>query len=373
MVLILVQKKIEFVLKQDKVFQVTPDIDESDIHSVVNYLESGGWLTEHKITNDLENKIASYVNRDYANAVPNGTIAIYLALISAGVKSGDRVAVPNLTMIATINSVIWAGAEPVIVDVDENLCMSYHELSQLEDIDAVIFVPLNGRTGDGYKIEKWCLENNILLIEDSAHALGSSYPHKACGSLGDLSIFSFTPHKIITMGQGGMILTDNEEYHEKIVELKTFNREQDKLDWHKGFGLNFKITDLQASIGISQFAKLEKYIENKRINWQQYNSLIESEDIIFLDFKNNETPWFFDVIFRSVEEKNNIIESLRKNNIETRNSYPALSLQNYLEKYKKIELTYSESISDRILWLPSSNNLKSADITKIANIINSSI
>ena len=117
----------------------------------------------------------------------------------------------------------------------------------------------------------------------------------------------------------------------------------------------------------------KKYIENKRINWQQYNSLIESEDIIFLDFKNNETPWFFDVVFSSVEEKNNIIESLRKNNIETRNSYPALSLQNYLEKYKKIELTYSESISDRILWLPSSNNLKSADITKIANIINSSI
>jgi dTDP-4-amino-4,6-dideoxygalactose transaminase len=120
-------------------------------------------------------------------------------------------------------------------------------------------------------------------------------------------------------------------------------------------------------------AKLEKYIENKRINWQQYNSLIESEDIIFLDFKNNETPWFFDVVFSSVEEKNNIIESLRKNNIETRNSYPALSLQNYLEKYKKTELTYSESISDRILWLPSSNNLKSTEITKIANIINSSI
>ena len=176
-----------------------------------------------------------------------------------------------------------------------------------------------------------------------------------------------------TVNRASSVLSENSTKDQKIVELKTFNREQDQLDWHKGFGLNFKITDLQASIGISQFAKLEKYIENKRINWQLYNSLIESEDIIFLDFKNNETPWFFDVIFSSVEQKNKIIESLRKNNIETRNSYPALSLQNYLEKYKKTELTYSESISDRILWLPSSNNLKSTEVTKIANIINSSI
>ena len=202
-----------------------------------------------------------YLDRKYAVAVPNGTIAIYLALLAAGVQKGMKVAVPNLTMIATINAVLWANAEPVLIDIDETLCMSYEKLMESEsDIDCLIFVPLNGRTGQGELIKNYCVEKNIIFIEDSAHALGSSYKNNRCGSLGDLSILSFTPHKIITMGQGGMIFTDNEDYYNHIVSLKTFNRTKDKSDLHDGFGLNFKITDLQASLGLSQFMKLDNFV-----------------------------------------------------------------------------------------------------------------
>jgi len=373
MVLISGLIKTESVLRQNKIFQVTPDIDKSDIESVVKYLESGGWLTEHTVAEELNQNISSFVNRNYSTAVPNGTIAIYLALLSAGIKKGSKVAVPNLTMIATINSVSWADATPVLVDVDENLCMSYDKLCELNDIDAVIFVPLNGRTGDGEKIEKWCQKNEILLIEDSAHALGSNYSKKSCGSLGDISIFSFTPHKIITMGQGGMILTNNKKLHENIMDLKTFNRQKDKLDWHKGFGLNFKITDLQASIGLSQFKKLEKYIDAKKNNWKLYKDLIKSKNVSFKNFNNYETPWFFDILINSVENKNILVETLSENSIETRDCYPALSFQSYLNEYEKTDLSLSESISDRILWLPSSNNLKEEEIIKISNLINSTI
>ena len=211
--------------------QVEPNISNEDIESVSQYMQSGSWITEHKLTKELEDKVASYVDRKYAVAVPNGTIAIYLALIASGVGEGQKVAVPNITMIATINAIIWAGAEPVIVDIDNTLCMSIDSLKKVPDINAAIFVPLNGRVGSGLQIQEYCKDKDIILIEDSAHALGSSYQNQKCGSLGSLSIFSFTPHKIITMGQGGMILLDDEGLYQKLIDIKTFNREKDKRFW----------------------------------------------------------------------------------------------------------------------------------------------
>ena len=243
---ILVPTKTEQGLILDRIFQVEPSISNDDIEAVNNYISSGSWITEHKLTEDLENQIKQYLDREYAVAVPNGTIAIYLSLLAAGVKENMRVVVPNVTMIATINAVLWAKAEPILVDVDENLCLSYEKLMNIdEEIDCLIFVPLNGRTGDGEKIREWCSKSNIIFIEDSAHALGSSYKSSKCGSIGDLSVISFTPHKIITMGQGGMVFTNDQNFYDYLISIKTFNRSKDKSDWHEGFGLNFKITDLQ--------------------------------------------------------------------------------------------------------------------------------
>ena len=181
-------------------------------------MASGSWITEHKVTKKLEQNIAEYVNRKYSIAVPNGTIAIYLALIASGISEGHKVS-SNITMIATINAIIWAGATPVIIDIDNSLCISKESLEKVSDIDAVIFVPLNGRTGLGVEIQDYCQNNNITLIEDSAHALGSSYLNQKCGSLSDISIFSFC--KIITMGQGGMILLDDDDVYKKLIDLKT--------------------------------------------------------------------------------------------------------------------------------------------------------
>lgn len=356
-------------MKQNRIFQVEPAIDESDIESVVNYLNSGGWLTEHKVTQELERNIKGFIGRKYSHAVPNGTIAIYLALLASDIGKGKKVGVPNLTMIATINAIIWAGAEPVLIDVDENLCLSYEQLKEVADIDALIFVPLNGRTGDGEKIEELCVEKNILLIEDSAHALGSNYKTKKCGSLGDLSILSFTPHKIITMGQGGMILTDNNEFNNNIFNLKTFNRSKDKQDWHDGFGLNFKITDIQSSLGLSQFNKLNMFVENKRKNLEIYRENIDNKEISFIDFQKDEVPWFFDIVCSSKKYKDEIKEHLSENNIETRDCYPALSFQNYLKEVEKTDLSYSEKISENILWLPSSNTLTKEEVETISNLI----
>ena len=370
MVRILDQKKTELELKLDRIFQVEPLISQEDIKNVNTYISSGSWVTENNVTKELENDIKNYLGRDYAVAVPNGTIAIYLSLLSAGITDGMKVAVPNLTMIATINAVLWANAEPIMIDVDESLCMSYEKLLEVDEkIDCVLFVPLNGRTGEGEQIQKWCKENEVIFIEDSAHALGSSYESKKCGSLGELSILSFTPHKIITMGQGGMVLTDDEKLYNYLISIKTFNRSKDKSDWHEGFGLNFKITDLQASLGLSQFKKLDFFIEKKLKTLKYYQKNIQSDDIKVRPFKQNELPWFFDIELNSEDEKEEIKKYLDENGIETRDFYPALSSQKYLDMYKSDNLEFSENIYNTLLWLPSGNNLSEEQLSYICKTI----
>ena len=174
------------------------------------------------------------------------------------------------------------------------------------------------------EVKKYANANkDIILIEDSAHALGSSYLNQKCGSLGSLSIFSFTPHKIITMGQGGMVLSDDEILYQKLIDIKTFNREKDKSDVHRGFGLNFKITDLQSSLGLSQLSKLEEFIKLKKDLHRQYSNNIN--DKYLKSFNEYETPWFIDLYCNSQNQREELHLYLKQKNIETRFSYPSLN------------------------------------------------
>ena len=282
-------------------------------------------------------------------------------------QKGKRVAVPNITMIATINAILWAGAEPVIIDLNERLCMSIKSLQTVEKLDGVIYVPLNGRTEDGIAIEEYCNEKDIILIEDSAHALGSQYQDKMCGSLGRMSVFSFTPHKIITMGQGGLVLTDEDNLYEYLIELKTFNRSKDRSDWHDGFGLNFKITDLQSALGLSQFEKINDFIKIKKEMFQLYKNKISGYK--FINFFDYETPWFIDLICESERDRDNLKDLLERQDILTRESYPALSKQSFLQSVEKTSLKFSENISENILWLPSSTNLTKNQIEQVSDKI----
>ena len=356
--------------EKKRINQIEPLVEKKDAETVYKYLLTGGWVTEHKVTAEFEDLLKAHVDRKYAVAVPSGTIAIYLSLLASGIKKGHRVAVPNLTMIATINAVLWAGAEPVLVDVNDSLCMSIEKIKSLKNVDAVIYVPLNGRTQDGLEIEKWCKKNKIILIEDSAHALGSEYENsKKCGNLGDISILSLTPHKIITTGQGGVLLTDNSKIYKEAIKIKTFNRRKDKLDWHDGFGLNFKFTDLQASLGISQLESLDERIRAKRVLLKKYKKSI-NQNLQIGNFHKYEVPWFFDLFGKNKSIIKKISSVFDSENIEIRNLYPALSKQKYLKNVEKTDLTISEGIFDKVLWLPSSVSLSGKDQVRIIKVIN---
>lgn len=351
--------------------QVEPNFDSLESEYIVDYLNSGGWATENKVTRDFEQKIANYIGMKYAVAVPSGTVALYLAVLSLNLKTGSKIGVPNLTMVATINAILWAGHIPVIIDTDEDMCLSLDSLMKVDKISALMYVPLNGKSGNALEIKKYCQEKQILIIEDSAHALGSKYDSSTpCGSLGDLSIISFTPHKIITTGQGGMVLTNNHDFYEFLIQIKSFNRTKDRSDFHDGFGLNFKFTDIQATIGISQFSKLENFVHQKLKLQNLYKETINSEKFELEDFKEHELPWFFTIKLNklNIEE---LINFLSSKDIETRMLYPPLHKQKYLEKYVNGDIASSLSTFEQYLWLPSSTKLTDDEVNYISSTLNS--
>ena len=166
-----------------------------------------------------------------------------------------------------------------------------------------------------------------------------------------------------------MVLTDNKKFEKELIKLKTFNRRKDKMDWHDGFGLNFKITDMQSALGISQFSTLLKRIESKRKIHSLFRK-VNSEYFKIGSFLEHEVPWFIDLFSTTKKDLNRLKKLLSKNNIETRVSYPALSKQKYLRNVSMQDLSYSEKIHEKILWLPSSVDLDEKSISKIIRVIN---
>jgi perosamine synthetase len=349
-----------------KINQIEPFISENESKALSSYLSSGGWLTEFKKTKEFEKKIANYVGAKHSVIVPSGTTALYLSLLSIGIGPGDFVAVPNYTMIASINAIKWTGAEPIICDVDPyNLCLDLNSLApHLNKLKAIIYVQINGRSGDMREVVDFCNNNNLLLIEDSAQAMGSCFKNKFFGTFGDLGVYSLTPHKIITTGQGGVIVTNNSSYYSKVCSLKDFSRIKPGVDIHNNIGYNFKFTDLQSVVGIEQMNTIEFRVNKKRKIYNDYFSNLKSIDQIeFFDTDLSQvTPWAIDIVLKSKKIRDGLADFLGKKSVGTRVFYPALNSQKPYAEYKKGSFPVSESISERGLWLPSSIGLSNIEI-----------
>ncbi len=236
---------------------------------MAEYLRSGGWLTEFKKTAEFEQMIAEYTGSQFCCAVSNGTVSLAIALWAAGVGKGDEVLVPNFTMIATPNAVALVGARPVLVDVEpRTLCMDLDcsVKAITNKTKAIILVSSNGRAPNMAAYQNFCKKYDLFFLEDAAQSLGSFQNGKHIGVFGDAGSFSFSSPKIITTGQGGALVTNNEVLYHKIKKIKDFGREKGGTDWHDILGFNFKFTDLQAVIGIEQMKKLPARVQrNKQI------------------------------------------------------------------------------------------------------------
>lgn len=353
-----------------KINQIEPIFFKNDKDSLKKYINSGSWFTEHIINNKFEQRFAKLVGSKFAVTFPNGTLTLLGILLASNLKKNDTVLVPSLTMVATANVVKLSGLKLEFVDVSsKNLCVNPSALKEKikknKSIKMLIYVNFNGRSGDLIEIKKICKKNNILLVEDSAHSIGSYLKKKHHGTFGFASSFSFSMPKIITTGQGGMVVTNDKKFYEKLKKLKNFGRDRDGEDNYKSLGFNFKFTDLQASLGISQLDTLKFRINRKRYIFSLYQKeLSKISKIKILKFSNYETPWFVDIF---VEEKLELIKYLKKNNIICREIYPSLNKLKFFNN--KTQCPISEQLSKKGVWLPSSINLQKKDILRITNLI----
>ena len=352
--------------------QIEPFITAKDKKAISKYLNNNGWITENLVSKKFELEFSKLVKSKYSIVYPNGTLTIFSILVALGVKKNDEVIVPNYTMVATANAVKLAGAKPILCDIeDQYLCMDPNQLLLKinKKTKVVIYVTLNGRSGFIEEITKICKQKKIFLLEDSAHSIGSYYKNKHHGTFGIASSFSLSMPKLITTGQGGFVVTSEKKLADQIKEIKNFGRRSDGNDIYFSTGYNFKFTDIQAALGLSQLKAIKKKIKKKKEIFKTYlNGLSKINGLKMFGFNKNETPWFCDLYLNNPKD---LQKYLLKFNIKSRLVYPPL---NSLKILKTIgDFKNSEYYCNRGIWLPSSLNLSKNEIkfviSKIKNFM----
>jgi len=356
-----------------KINQIEPWIGEEEKRAVAEYLDSGAWLTEFKKTREFERMIADFVGCKYASVVNNGTISLVIALMALGIKKGDEVIVPDYTMIASSNAIVLVGAKPVFVDITtKDLCINLDlvEKAITPRAKALMFVSINGRCPDMYRVVALARKYNLFLVEDAAQSLGSRFKGKHLGTFGIVGSFSFSFPKIITTGQGGALVTDDEELCRRITMIKDFGRPKAGVDYHEIIGLNSKFTDLQAVIGIEQMKKLDWRVKRKKEIYKLYYDLLQGIKEVELIATNLAecSPWFIDILVKGEGMRDNLAKFLEGRGIGTRPFYPAIHTQ---PPYSHVKGNFkvSESVSQRGLWLPSSSFLTNDDVERVCGEI----
>jgi perosamine synthetase len=345
--------------------QMEPWFGVEEKEAIIQYMEEGGWITEFKKTTEFEHRIGEFTGARHCIVVNNGTVSLSLIAMAAGIKAGDEVIVPNYTMIATPNSVLMLGAIPVFVDVEkETLCMDIEcaKKAITPKTKAILFVNANGRNPIAgiEAFQKLCEQKGLILLEDAAQSLGSFFPNgKHQGTIGMAGSFSFSAPKIISTGQGGAIVTNDDEMANRLRKLKDFGRAEGGNDVHNSIGYNFKFTELQAVIGNEQMKKLSWRVMRKKEIFKLY--LMNLAGVNEIKFFNQDlsftTPWFIDIL---AESRIELAKYLKENYIGSRTMYPPINKQ---EAYNiSGNHNVSNLVGEKGLWLPSSAQLTDEDI-----------
>ncbi|MDH3975340.1 MAG: LegC family aminotransferase [Deltaproteobacteria bacterium] len=375
-----------------------PSISGNEWKYVKECLDTGWVSTAGKFVDLFERKICEYTNSGHAVACINGTSALHIALRVVGVQSGDEVIVPALTFIAPINAVRYLDAHPVFMDCDnfynidiEKTINFITEETELKNgttyncktkrrISAIIPVHIFGNAVDLEKLLKLCRERNIKIVEDATESLGSVYTRgeivkKHTGTVGDIGCYSFNGNKIITSGGGGMIVTDNEEYAKRAKYLTTQSKDDALYFTHNEVGYNYRLTNIQAAIGVAQLEQLPEYINIKKKNYEKYKSKID----IIKGLHLSEVPsysmsnyWFYCL---QVEKKeygigaNNLMLYLREHNIDTRPVWQLNHLQKPYQNCQTYKIENANRLQKKSLNIPCSVSLDSMQMKKVLNCI----
>ena len=323
---------------------------------------------------EFEEKFAHYIRAERAVSTQSGTAALHMALYQLGIGEGDEVIVPSLTFIATINPVLFVGAKPVIVDIDPitwNIDPQEIRKAITKKTKAIIPVHLYGSVCNIDEIIEIALENNLFVIEDATESLGATYKNRQTGTFGDFGCFSFNGNKLITTGGGGMIVSNNQKQAEHIKFLVNQARDVSKGYYHPEIGFNYRMTNIEASLGLAQLERIDKFLEKKRKFRKIYQEAFN--DLSYIKFQeesdNGYGSWWLTCI--KIEKDidiSNLMIKLKEKGIPTRRVFMPASEMPYLKEFSK-PCPNAYEIYNQGICLPSSTLNEEEDIRKAALII----
>lgn len=347
-------------------------IDEDDIEAVINVLKSD-YLTTGPAITIFEQKVANYVGAKYAVAFANGTAALHGACFAAGIKEGDEVITTPITFAASANCVRYVGGTVVFADINEdtyNIDPKEVEKKITQKTKAIIPVHFTGQPVELDVIHEIAKRHNLTVIEDGAHALGAEYRGIKIGALSDMTMFSFHPVKHITTGEGGIITTNNEKYYKKLLQFRShgITRDSESMTRNDGpwfydmqfLGFNYRMTDIQATLGTTQMNKLDGFIGRRRKIANMYNDAFQNYDFIVApkQLKEGNSSWHLYIIQLNLQKLNatrkEIFESLVEQNIGVNVHYiPVHTLMYYQNLgYKRGSMPKAEALYENIITLP---------------------
>ncbi len=351
--------------------QIEPWINEEEMKQLREVIEST-WITENKKTEEFEDRIKKLTGAKYALSFCNGTVALYVAQKAMGIGEGDEVIVPDFTFIATSNSVIMAGAKPVMIDVDRktfNMDPSKIEAAITQKTKAIMPVHIYAQSADMDAIMKIAKKHSLPVIEDAAQGVGVYFNGKHAGRFGQIGMLSFYGNKTITTGEGGMLITDDEKLFKKCWQLKNHGREVKGTFIHPHIGFNFGFTEMQAAIGVAQMNKMERIFKRKREINDLYRKLlkgVKQVELTHIDSRGTPGHWFTSILVDDVEK---LGEHLKKNEIQSRRFFYPLHMQPCYEGMVSGSFPNSEWAYNHGLSLPSSVMLKDEQIELVAEKI----
>lgn len=341
-----------------------------------------GWISsEGPFVEKFEQKFSRSVNRKYGIAVCNGSAALELAVVALGIGKGDEVIMPTFTIISCASAVVRAGAKPVLVDNDPNtwtMDVTKVEEKITKKTKAIMVVHIYGLPVDMDPIITLAKQYNLKIIEDSAEAHGLAYKNRPCGSFGDISIFSFYPNKLVTTGEGGMVVTDSDKLAKKCKSLRNLCFLPHRRFFHEELGWNMRMTNLQAALGLAQLEKLEEFIIRKRKMGRIYQQEFKGLKSIQLPLPSvsyaNNIYWVFGMVLREdiPFDALHIMNLLSKERIGTRPFFWPMHEQPVFLKmglFKNERYPVSEKLGRKGFYIPSGLGLEEGDMKKVGKAL----
>jgi perosamine synthetase len=343
-----------------------PSLSGNEKRYVNECLDSTWISSKGEFVNRFEKSFAAYIGTRHAATVSNGTVAIHLAMLALGIGEGDEVIVPTLTYISSANAVVYAGATPVFAD-------STMETWQLDPEDvknkitprtkAIMAVHLYGHPCDMSLLMEICRTHNLFLIEDCAEAMGTLYKGQHVGTFGDISTFSFFGNKTITTGEGGMVVTNDDTLHDRVMHFKGQGLAKHRQYWHDVVGYNYRMTNICAAIGLAQLEQIDSILKKKKHVAALYKKELAETSLTFHEEVGDvvHSYWMCSILVKDPSDREPLREYLASRGIETRPLfYPVHTMPMYSLKFQRHPV--AENLGWRGINLPSYPSLTEEDI-----------